>query len=156
MAVYLGLSAHLLPATCHPEPRSLQSQGFLLLFSMVFLIFVVVFSTWSQYIVHNSLELTAFLSAGLEASTVSFTSTLLFLTLTELNFCCGSPPPPITIDTCYNCLFSYRPLYCRPEFRAFQHGRILRSQHCASSSAQHSGHRKYFVVVFNPLENALQ
>lgn len=66
------------------------------------------------------------------------------------------PPAPITIDTCYNCLFSYRPLYCRPEFRAFQHGRILRSQHCASSSAQHSGHRKYFVVVFNPLENALQ
>lgn len=121
-----GVVCSLIPHICHPEPRSLQSQGFLLLFSMVFLIFVVVFSTWSQYIVHNSLELTVLLSAGVEASTVSFTSTLLFLTLTELNFCCDFSPL-ITIDIVTIVFSLPSPLYCRPEFRAFQHGRTLRS-----------------------------
>lgn len=59
-----------------------------MLLSMVFLIFFVIFRLWSQYIVHSNFELIVLLSVEIEASEASFNSTLLFLKLTELTFCC--------------------------------------------------------------------
>lgn len=65
---------------------------------MVFLIFVVIFSTWSQYIVHNSLELTALLSAGVEASTVSFTYLYFIVShVDRVELLLWSPPPPLQL-----------------------------------------------------------
>lgn len=82
-----GVVWPLIPCSHHSKPCSLHPLGVLVLFLMVFLIFVVVFKAWSQYIVCSSLELTVLPRAEIEASVPSLNSALLFLRLTELNFC---------------------------------------------------------------------
>lgn len=121
LEVCWGLSGHLFPVTYQPKPHSLHPQGFMVLLSMVFLSFVVVvFRSWSQCIVHSNLVLTVFLRAGTEASAASLSSTLLFLKVTGVNFSCDFF---FFFLILVKIVFSLTTrLYCRPDFRAFQHG----------------------------------
>jgi hypothetical protein len=94
----------------------------MVLLSMVFLSFVVVFRSWSQCIVHSNLVLTVFLRAGTEASAASLSSTLLFLKVTGVNFSCDFFFFFFFLILVKIVFSLTTRLYCRPDFRAFQHG----------------------------------